>query len=266
MWCAAIPGLSLWNAIVTLSPFSAVPPHPVLPAWYASREERSAFVRLLFNRVAGEYDAVNAIFSLGSGRWYRRQALRRAGVRTGMRVLDVATGTGLVAREARTLSGPMGVVIGLDLSESMLAETRRALPLPCVQARAEALPVGEASVDFVSLGYALRHLPDLRLAFAGFRRVLRPGGTLLLLEISRPPGRVAAALARLYFRHLVPALCRLRGRRTAEELLGYYWDTIDSCVPPGVILDGLRDAGFAQVSCGTSLGVFRAYSGRKLTP
>jgi demethylmenaquinone methyltransferase/2-methoxy-6-polyprenyl-1,4-benzoquinol methylase len=183
-----------------------------------------------------------------------------------MRVLDVATGTGLVAREARDLAGAAGGVVGLDLSESMLAETRRALRLPCVQARAEALPIGEASVDFVSMGYALRHVPDLRMAFAGFHRVLRPDGTLLLLEISRPSGRVAVALARLYFRRLVPALCRLRGRRTAEELLGYYWDTIDACVPPDVILEALRGAGFAAVSCSTSLGVFRAYSGRKMNP
>jgi demethylmenaquinone methyltransferase/2-methoxy-6-polyprenyl-1,4-benzoquinol methylase len=221
---------------------------------------------LLFNRVAGEYDGVNAIFSLGSGRWYRRQALRRAGLRSGMRVLDVATGTGLVAREAGKLAGATGAVVGLDLSESMLAETRRISGLPCVQARAEALPIGEASIDFVSMGYALRHVPDLRLAFAGFHRVLRHGGTVLLLEISRPSGRVAAALARLYFRHLVPALCRLRGRRTAEELLGYYWDTIDACVPPAVILGALREAGFAEVHCATSLGVFRAYSARKITP
>nr|WP_294508777.1 class I SAM-dependent methyltransferase [uncultured Rhodopila sp.] len=249
---------------MTLSPVSAVPPHPVLPAYYASREERSAFVRSLFNRVASEYDGVNAIFSLGSGRWYRRQALRRAGLRSGMRVLDVATGTGLVAREARHITGAAGAVVGLDLSESMLAETRRNLGLPCVQARAEALPLGEASVDFISMGYALRHVPDLRLAFAGFHRVLRPDGTLLLLEISRPSGRVAAALARLYFRDLIPALCRRGSRQTAQELLGYYWDTIDACVPPGAILDALRDAGFSAVSCSTSLGVFRAYTGRKM--
>jgi len=238
----------------------------MLSAYYVTQQERSAFVRLLFDRVAGEYDGVNSVFSLGSGRWYRRQALRRAGLRAGMRVLDVATGTGLVAREARDLAGATGAVVGLDLSESMLAETRRTLSLPCVQARAEALPIESASIDFVSMGYALRHVSDLRVAFAGFHRVLRPAGTLLLLEISRPSGRVAAALARLYFRHLVPALCRLRGRRTAEDLMGYYWDTIEACVPPEVILTALRDAGFTGVTCGTSLGVFRAYSGRKTTP
>ena len=243
-----------------------MPPHPVLPAYYASLRERPAFVRLLFNRVAGEYDGVNAIFSLGSGRWYRREALRRAGLRSGMRVLDVATGTGLVAREARRLAGPSGAVLGLDLSETMLSVTRRALGLPCVHARAEALPIGNSSIDFVSMGYALRHVPDLRLAFAGFHRVLRPSGMLLLLEISRPPNRLAVALARLYVRRLIPALCRLRGGRTAQELLGYYWDTIDACVPPEVILAALRDAGFSEVACTTSLGVFRAYSARRGAP
>ncbi len=73
-------------------------PHPVLPAYYGRLEERGAFVRALFNGNAGEYDRINRIFSLGSGGRYRRQALLAAGLRPGMRVLDVAVGTGLVAR------------------------------------------------------------------------------------------------------------------------------------------------------------------------
>jgi len=243
-------------------PRAAVRPHPLLPAYYASQQERSVFVRSLFNRVAADYDAVNEVFSLGSGHWYRREALQRAGLRPGMRVLDVATGTGLLAREALHLVGPAGEVIGLDVSENMLAETRRGLGLPCVQARAEALPVAAASVDFVSMGYALRHVPDLVAAMREFRRVLRPSGTVVLLEISRPSGRFAAVLARLYFRRLVPLLCRLRGRATAGEMLGYYWDTIDACVPPEVILGALREAGFVEVACATVMGVFRAYTGR----
>ena len=245
---------------------AVVLPHPVLTAYYASQQERSVFVRSLFNRVAADYDDVNEVFSLGSGHWYRREALRRAGLRAGMRVLDVATGTGLVAREALHLTGAAGGVIGLDISENMLAETRRGLGLPCVQARAEMLPIATGSIDFVSMGYALRHVPDLVPALGEFCRVLRPSGTVLLLEISRPSGRLSAMLARLYFRRLVPLLCRLRGRTTAGEMLGYYWDTIDACVPPDIILAALRGAGFTEVACATVMGVFRAYTGRKPTP
>jgi demethylmenaquinone methyltransferase/2-methoxy-6-polyprenyl-1,4-benzoquinol methylase len=242
---------------------TSVPPHPLLPSYYDSQHARSVFIRSLFNGVAGEYDDINEVFSLGSGRWYRRQALRQAGLCTGMQVLDVATGTGLVAREELHLTGAAGQVTGLDVSENMLAVARRTLGLPCVQARAEALPVGTGNVAFVSMGYALRHVPDLPLAFGEFFRVLRPDGTVLLLEISRPSGRCAAALARLYFRWFIPALCRLRGQARARAMLDYYWDTIDACVSPETILAALRDAGFAEVQCRTSLGVFRAYAGRK---
>lgn len=252
--------------IVEASALPAVPPHAPLREWYDAPEQRSDFVRLLFDRTAGEYDDVNAIFSLGSGQWYRRMALRQAGLRPGMRVLDVATGTGLVAREIRGLLGGSGELIGLDLSGGMLAEARSAVDMHCVQSRAEALPVADSCLDFISMGYALRHVPDLKQAFAEFHRVMRPAGTLLLLEISRPASRIGAAAARLYFRRLIPLLCRLRGQKTASETLGYYWDTIDACVPPPVILGTLREAGFTGVKCDTSMGVFRAYTAHKPLP
>jgi demethylmenaquinone methyltransferase / 2-methoxy-6-polyprenyl-1,4-benzoquinol methylase len=239
-------------------------PHPVLPAYYDSLEQRTAFVRSLFNSNAGEYDRINRVFSLGSGAWYRRQALRAAGLRPGMRVLDVAVGTGLVAREALGITGDRHGVIGLDLSENMIAVARRTLDIEFVQARAEAMPLADASVDFVSMGYALRHVPDLAAAFAEFARVLRPGGTILLLEIARPEGRIAHALAKFYLGQIVPVLCRWLGRGGGREMMRYYWDTIDACVAPEVILAALRQAGLADVGCDTALGMFRAYTARRV--
>jgi demethylmenaquinone methyltransferase/2-methoxy-6-polyprenyl-1,4-benzoquinol methylase len=90
--------------------------------------------------------------------------------------VDVAVGTGLVAAEAARVLGDPAAVTGLDLSEGMLAEARRRLGggVRLVQARAERLPVADRSVDFVSMGYALRHVADLGVAFAEYRRVLRP--------------------------------------------------------------------------------------------
>ena len=241
----------------------AVSPHPPLRRYYGSEAERSVFVRALFNRLAPQYDTVNRILSVGWGRSYRRTTLQRAGLTAGMRVLDLATGTGLVAREAQGLVGREGHVIGLDLTENMLAQARRTLRLPVVQARAELLPVGAARVDFLSMGYALRHVPDLDVAFSEFRRVLRPSGILLLLEFGRPSSALGNALAASYFRHFIPALCRLSGADGARELLSYCWDTVDQCVPPGVIVNALTGAGFVDVTCESSMGVFRSYRARR---
>ena len=240
-------------------------PHRPLTRHYAAPAERSGFVRDLFNGTAADYDRINGVFSLGTGGWYRRGALRRAGLAPGQRLLDVAVGTGLVAAEAARVLGDPAAVTGLDLSEGMLAEARRRVGgIRLVQARAEALPVADGSVDFVSMGYALRHVADLGVAFAEYRRVLRPGGRVLLLEIGRPEGRTAQALLKAYLGRVVPTLCRWTApRRRAGQLMDYYWDTIEACVPAEAILRHLRGAGFADVRCDTSLGVFKAYSGRR---
>ncbi|MCI0754014.1 class I SAM-dependent methyltransferase [Teichococcus vastitatis] len=249
-------------------PTQQAAPHPVLPAYYPEPARRAAFVQQLFDDTAAHYDRINSIFSLGTGAWYRRQALRRAGLRPGMTVLDIATGTGLVAREAARLAGAGGRVWGLDPSSGMLAEARRALrnaaaPVALLQGRAEAIPLPDASVDFISMGYALRHVAELGATFAEFRRVLRPDGRLLLLEIGRPDGRLAHAMARGYLGHVVPALCRLSAPRARSgTLMRYYWDTIEACVPAETILSHLHGAGFAEVGCETSMAMFRAYSAR----
>jgi demethylmenaquinone methyltransferase/2-methoxy-6-polyprenyl-1,4-benzoquinol methylase len=219
-------------------------------------------VRDLFNRTAGSYDAINAAFALGSGSWYRRRALRRAGLAPGARMLDVAIGTGLVAREAASILGGAGDLVGLDLSEGMLAVARRQPGLTLVQARAEALPFADGSFDFVSMGYALRHVADLGALFTEFRRVLRPGGRVLVLEIARPEGRLAHAMLRGYMGAVVPAVSRLSGR-DAATLMRYYWDTIEACVPPAEIMARLTQAGLDGVGCATELGMMRAYSARR---
>ena len=240
---------------------AAPAPHRTLTGYYAADAERDSFVRDLFNQAAGSYDRINLAFSLGSGAWYRRRALLRAGLRPGQRMLDVAVGTGLVAREAvRILRRPERVT-GLDLSEGMLAEARRRLAIPLIRGRAEALPLADASFDFLSMGYALRHVPNLATAFTEYRRVLRPGGRLLLLEIARPEGRAAYAMARFYMDTVVPALSRaLGGGRRASRMMHYYWDTIDACVPPATITQALSAAGFAGIGCDVQLGIFRAYT------
>jgi demethylmenaquinone methyltransferase/2-methoxy-6-polyprenyl-1,4-benzoquinol methylase len=235
-------------------------PHAPLPRHYADPAQRDRFVQALFDGGAASYDRINAIFSLGTGARYRREQLKRAGLAPGKRLLDVATGTGLVAREALGITGRPEDVIGLDLSAGMLREARAALPIPLLRARAEALPLADASVDIVSMGYALRHVSDLVATFAEYRRVLRPGGRVLLLEIDQPASPIAHAALRFYLGRVVPGLSRWIGRGGQDRhMMEYFWDTIDACVPPEAIEGALAAAGFAEVGCNIQLGIFRAY-------
>jgi demethylmenaquinone methyltransferase/2-methoxy-6-polyprenyl-1,4-benzoquinol methylase len=181
-----------------------------------------------------------------------------------MEVLDVGIGTGLVAREALKLIGPTGRLVGVDPSPGMMGEIR--LPgVELVAGRAEELPRADASADFVSMGYALRHLSDIAAAFSEFHRVLRPGGRLVVMEITRPKSRLAMAGLKAYMRLVVPGIARVvaRNRRGTSELWRYYWDTIEACVPPEIVVQALKDAGFKRVRRYVELGIFTEYTGFK---
>jgi len=237
-------------------------PHPVLPDYYQSDTGKRQFIRGIFDETAGDYDRVDRLLAFGTGSWYRRQALMRAGLQQGMQVLDVATGTGLVAREIQALLRGTGGLIGLDPSPGMMSAAGRPFDLLRVQGRAEALPFADESFDFLCLGFALRHLEDLAGVFREFKRVLKPGGRLLLLEITRPQTNVASVLMRLYMRTLVPMLSRLVARhRDTPKLYRYYWDTIEACAPPEQILAALASAGFGNARRHVELGIFSEFQG-----
>jgi demethylmenaquinone methyltransferase/2-methoxy-6-polyprenyl-1,4-benzoquinol methylase len=244
-----------------------LPPHPTLSGYYGRDEDRPEFVRRLFDGAARHYDWIEGGMAFGSGRWYRREALRRAGLAEGMAVLDVAIGTGLVAREAVRLTGDARHVIGLDPSAGMLAEARRKLGVLAVIGLGERLPWRDDSFDFLSLGYALRHLSDLATTFREFIRVLRPGGTVCILELTRPQTRLGLGALRFYLCRVVPMFARLSTRdHDAEVLTKYFWDTVESCVPPERIVSALEEAGFEDARRLLSIGLFSEYTACKPGP
>jgi demethylmenaquinone methyltransferase/2-methoxy-6-polyprenyl-1,4-benzoquinol methylase len=236
-------------------------PHPLLGRYHQTEEQRRRQVDAWFDEAAGDYDWINQAISFGSGSRYRRQALLRAGLAPGMSLLDAGSGTGAVAAQALPIVGEGGLVLALDPSLGMLRQAAGRGVRRRVRGFAEALPFPDSRFDRLSMGYALRHVSDLHSTFREYLRVLKPGGKLLLLEITPPPSRLAHRLLGLYLGRLVPLVARLgHGGRASRELMEYYWDTIENCVPPAVILGALADAGFATAERHVEMGIFSEYT------
>lgn len=236
----------------------------LIAGYYADPAKRLSFARELFNRTARHYDPINRLFSLGTGTWYRRTCLLRAGLKPGLRVVDVAVGTGLLAREALRITGDRRAVIGIDVSEKMLCIAHKNLAIPLIQGAAEVLPIADDCADFVTIGYALRHVADLESVFRECFRVLRPNGMVVFLEITVPRRRFGRLLASAYIGAIMPFLSLITtGDLSARELMHYHWATIVKCVPPEVIMSAMRNAGFQEVECRTELELFGCYIARK---
>jgi demethylmenaquinone methyltransferase / 2-methoxy-6-polyprenyl-1,4-benzoquinol methylase len=239
-------------------------PHPTLTGRYASPEAKPAFVNELFDKGAPHYDGVVDWGFLHSGASYRRRTLRKYGLLPGQRLLDVACGTGLVAVEAAAVMGSAAGITGLDPSEGMLAVARTKLAAQFVVGRAEQLPFPDSSFDFLTMGYALRHVTSLEQTFREFDRVLKPHGKLLVLEVTKPTGWLGSRLFRLYFSRIYPGLTFLFTRSgAAREMMRYYWETMDACVPPDSVLKAMRDAGLTRATRNVELGLFSEYSAEK---
>ena len=198
-----------------------------------------------FEEAARYYDRASRLIGFGTGRWYRRWSLARAGLRPGMAVLDVGTGTGAVARSAVELLAGTGRVVGVDPSAAMLARAARPPRLVLLRATAEVLPFRDDAFDFLSFGFSLRYLEDVPAALREARRVLRPGGIVLLLDLARPGSRLGYRVARLALETLVPWLARLTLGGEGRSLMRYCWSTVDRAGSPGVLEAALTECGFA---------------------
>ena len=244
---------------------SQLAPHPLLRGYYHDEAERQAYLKSAFQETAPLYDRINSWMSFGTDRRYRREALIRAGLRPGMAVADIGCGTGLVSELAREIVGPEGQVVSVDPSEGMLGEAvRRGRATLPVIGKGEALPLPDASADFLCMGFALRHVADLKITFREYARVLRPGGRLLLMEMTPPEQGWLRHVLKGYMRYVVPALTRvMTGSSAATILYAYCWDTFEHCVRPESVLEALREAGLEQSSRHVEARIFSEYTAIK---
>ena len=220
-----------------------VAPHPLLKSYYADEPGRKRRVNEMFDSSAPHYDWITGAMSFGTGRWYRGDVLKRRWCHARARSCWTWVPAPASSRRwRRTWSVRPASSSPSIRREGMLAEASKAGVRDTRVGRGEQLPVGDAEFDILTMGYALRHVEDLVVTFREYLRALKPGGQVLLLEITRPEGRVQYQMVKFYLKHVVPAVTRLvRRSPDAEKLMRYYWDTIEACVPPADDPRGARN-------------------------
>jgi demethylmenaquinone methyltransferase/2-methoxy-6-polyprenyl-1,4-benzoquinol methylase len=174
-------------------------------------------VQAMFDRIAGIYDLLNSVMTAGLHHRWRTRAVDLAAVGPGSRVLDVATGTGDLAIE---LARRGCDVVGTDFSDEMLTRARAKAPaLRWEHANALELPYGDGEFDAATVGFGARNFSDLERGLAEMARVVRPGGRVVVLEITTPTRRPLSTFYRVWFDHVVPVLGRLGGEEQAYSYL-----------------------------------------------
>jgi demethylmenaquinone methyltransferase/2-methoxy-6-polyprenyl-1,4-benzoquinol methylase len=211
--------------------------------------DKAGRVRRVFDSVASRYDLMNDLMSLGLHRAWKAYAVAVADVRAGDRVLDIAGGTGDLARAFAAKAGEHGTVVHTDINAAMLAVGRdrlldQGIVLPTAVCDAEHLPFADAGFDLVSVAFGLRNMTHKEGALAEMARVLRPGGRLLVLEFSK----VAAPLAKPYDWYSFNVLPRL-GRLVAGDADSYRYlaESIRMHPDQAALKSMMKGAGFGHV-------------------
>jgi demethylmenaquinone methyltransferase/2-methoxy-6-polyprenyl-1,4-benzoquinol methylase len=210
--------------------------------------EKTARVRGVFDSVADSYDLMNDLMSGGMHRLWKRFALSQTGLRPGQRALDVASGTGDLGAGVARQVGRDGLAVLTDINREMLARGRDRLidkgvgaRVEFVIANAECLPFPDSAFDCVTIGFGLRNVTDKAVALASMRRVLKPGGRLLVLEFSKPRPEIRAAYDAYSF-NVLPRL----GGIVAGDAASYRYlaESIRMHPDQETLAAMIRDAGF----------------------
>ena len=232
-----------------------------------AEDEKAARVAGVFHSVADRYDLMNDLMSGGMHRLWKRFTIDQSGVRPGQKVLDIAGGTGDLARAFQERVGPTGTVLLTDINASMLARGRDRMldegrVIEVVRCDAERLPFPDCTFDCVSVAFGLRNMTHKDLALAEMYRVLRPGGRLLVLEFSKVWSPLDP-LYRLYTMQLLPAMGKLVANDSASYR--YLAESIAKHPDQETLRQLMIDAGFERVEYfNLSAGVVALHRGYRL--
>jgi len=208
-------------------------------------------ISAMFDDIAPRYDFLNHLLSAGIDRYWRKRAIRSLALTGRERLLDLCTGTGDLAIEARTATPGAARVLGVDFSGAMLTLgldklRRRKLDstIALVRGDASRIPLADGSVDALTIEFGIRNVEERAAACREMRRVIAPGGRLAILEFAMPTSRLFRQLYLSYFRHVLPRIGRwISGHATAYA---YLPASVDAFEPPK-FMELLRQSGFAEV-------------------
>ena len=232
-------------------------------------DDKADLVKGVFDSVAGRYDIMNDLMSGGMHRLWKRYTIQHANVRPGHVVLDLAGGTGDLAREFARIVGERGHVVLADINAAMLEHGRRRLVdagvagnVELAQVDAEALPFADNTFDRISIAFGLRNVTDKEGALAEMHRVLKPGGKALILEFSRPSSAIKPAYD-LYSFKVLPLLGRLIAKD--PDSYQYLAESIRMHPDQETLLGMMQDAGFERCRYSNlTAGIVALHTGYKI--
>jgi len=230
----------------------------------SNRAEKRVYVQRMFSRIARRYDLLNRLMSLGWDQSWRRFAARQARIPSGGRVLDIATGTGDVARAVLEVE-PTAQVVGVDFALPMLELAQAKLDghlghrLHFAGGDALQLPFPDASFDACLSAFMMRNVVDVRQAFAEQRRVVRSGGRVVCLEATQPSTPLFRELFGFYFGRVIPIL---GGLISEGDAYAYLPASVFGFLKPAELADVMREAGLREVRYWTlALGTVMVHVG-----
>ena len=202
-------------------------------------------VRAMFDRIAGLYDRMNSVMTAGLHHEWRRRAADLAELSPGDRALDVATGTGDLALELATRVAPGGEVVGMDFSERMLelARAKAGALVRFESGNALALDYTDGEFDAATVGFGARNFSDLQRGLSEMARVVRPGGRVVVLEITTPRRPPLSTFFDLWFDHAIPAL----GRVVDSQAYTYLPNSVKRFPGPEELAARMWDAGLREI-------------------
>lgn len=202
-------------------------------------------MRAMFDRIASFYDVMNSVMTAGLHHRWRARAADFAAVGAGDAVLDVATGTGDLARELAGRVGPTGLVVGSDFSEGMLARARDKAPeVRFEYGNALELPYEDGRFDAATVGFGARNFADLGRGLAEMTRVVKVGGRVVILEITTPTKPPLSTFYRVWFDRVVPVIGRLAGE---EQAYSYLPSSVRRFPAPAGLAAAMAQAGLRDV-------------------
>ncbi|UTW68270.1 bifunctional demethylmenaquinone methyltransferase/2-methoxy-6-polyprenyl-1,4-benzoquinol methylase UbiE [bacterium SCSIO 12643] len=206
----------------------------------------------MFDNIAPKYDFLNHLLSMGIDITWRKKAIRIIGKRNPKAILDVATGTGDFALEAKSLNPER--IVGIDISEEMLNVGRKKIHnkgfdelIEMIKADSEALPFKDNTFDAITVGFGVRNFAHLEVGLGEMLRVLKPGGQVAIIEISQPQSFPVKQVYNIYFKHILPTV----GKMVSKDARAYTYlpESVTHFAQGQEFVDILHKVGYKDATC-----------------